>query len=67
LGGASLFSKRTISIALEQVKGLLLEELGTHTASETHIEDFSLTKDRPFLKPISQAKHSDIQIRRSQA
>jgi len=40
----SRISSRTI--ALEQVKRLLLEELGTYIASESHIEDFSLTKDQ---------------------
>lgn len=37
-------SSRTIS--LEQVKRLLLEELGTYLISETTIKDFELTKDQ---------------------
>ncbi len=34
------------TIALEQVKRLLLEELGTYLISETVIKDFELTKDQ---------------------
>jgi len=34
------------SIALEQVKRLLLEELGTYIESQTEVRDFQLTKDR---------------------
>lgn len=34
------------TIALEQVKRLLLEELGTYLISETEVRDFELTKDR---------------------
>ncbi len=40
----SKLSSRTI--ALEQVKRLLLEELGTYLISETAIKDFELTKDQ---------------------
>jgi tetratricopeptide (TPR) repeat protein len=40
----SKLSSRTI--ALEQVKRLLLEELGTYLISETAIKDFQLTKDQ---------------------
>jgi hypothetical protein len=40
----SKLSSRTI--ALEQVKRLLLEELGTFLISETTIKDFQLTKDQ---------------------
>ncbi len=34
------------TIALEQVKRLLLEELGTYLTSETVVRDFKLTKDQ---------------------
>src|SRR4030042_3218709 len=34
------------TIALEQVKRLLLEELGTHLINETVVKDFELTKDQ---------------------
>ncbi|MEW6616751.1 MAG: hypothetical protein AB1401_14955, partial [Thermodesulfobacteriota bacterium] len=34
------------AIALEQVKRLLLEELGTYLESRTEIKDFKLTKDQ---------------------
>jgi tetratricopeptide (TPR) repeat protein len=34
------------TIALEQVKRLLLEELGTYLISETAVKDFELTKDQ---------------------
>ena len=34
------------TIALEQVKRLLLEELGTYIESQTEVRDFQLTKDR---------------------
>jgi tetratricopeptide (TPR) repeat protein len=34
------------AIALEQVKRLLLEEVGTYLISETDVKDFQLTKDR---------------------
>ena len=34
------------TIAIEQVKRLLLEELGTYLMSETEVKDFDLTKDR---------------------
>jgi tetratricopeptide (TPR) repeat protein len=40
----SKLSSRTI--ALEQVKRLLLEELGTYLESQTEIKDFHLTKDQ---------------------
>ncbi len=40
----SKLSSRTI--ALEQVKRLLLEELGTYLISETAVKDFELTKDQ---------------------
>ena len=40
----SKMSSRTI--ALEQVKRLLLEEVGTYLISETDVKDFQLTKDR---------------------
>ena len=40
----SKLSSRTI--ALEQVKRLLLEELGTYLISETEVKNFELTKDR---------------------
>ena len=40
----SKVSSRTI--ALEQVKRLLLEELGTYLISETQVRDFRLTKDQ---------------------
>ncbi len=40
----SKISSRTI--ALEQVKRLLLEEAGTYLASETEVGNFQLTKDR---------------------
>ena len=40
----SKVSSRTI--ALEQVKRLLLEELGTYLISETEVKDFKLTKDQ---------------------
>jgi len=34
------------AIALEQVKRLLLEELGTYLESETEVKNFQLTKDQ---------------------
>ena len=34
------------AIALEQVKRLLLEELGTYLISETEVKNFQLTKDK---------------------
>jgi hypothetical protein len=34
------------AIALEQVKRLLLEELGTYVESNTEVKDFQLTKDQ---------------------
>jgi hypothetical protein len=34
------------AIALEQVKRILLEELGTYLESETEVRDFQLTKDK---------------------
>src|SRR5512133_3432605 len=34
------------AIALEQIKRLLLEELGTFLSSETEVKDFQLTKDQ---------------------
>lgn len=34
------------SLALEQVKRLLLEELGTYLISETEVKDFQITKDQ---------------------
>jgi len=37
------------AIALEQVKRLLLEELGTYLDSETEVKNFRLTKDQIFL------------------
>lgn len=40
----SKISSRTI--ALEQVKRLLLEEVGTYLISETDVKDFQLTKDK---------------------
>ncbi len=40
----SKMSSRTI--ALEQVKRLLLEEVGTYLISETEVKDFQLTKDK---------------------
>jgi len=40
----SKMSSRTI--ALEQVKRLLLEEVGTYLISETDVKDFQLTKDK---------------------
>lgn len=40
----SKISSRTI--ALEQVKRLLLEEVGTYIISETDVRDFQLTKDK---------------------
>jgi len=40
----SKISSRTI--ALEQVKRLLLEEVGTYLISETNVMDFQLTKDK---------------------
>jgi len=40
----SKVSSRTI--ALEQVKRLLLEELGTYLISETEVKNFRLTKDQ---------------------
>mgnify|MGYP001569684171 CR=1 FL=1 len=40
----SKMSSRTI--ALEQVKRLLLEEVGTYLISETEVRDFQLTKDK---------------------
>jgi len=40
----SKMSSRTI--ALEQVRRLLLEEVGTYLISETDVKDFQLTKDR---------------------
>ena len=40
----SKMSSRTI--ALEQVKRLLLEEVGTYLISETNVKDFQLTKDK---------------------
>jgi len=40
----SKMSSRTI--ALEQVKRLLLEEVGTYLTSETDVKDFQLTKDK---------------------
>ena len=42
--GDSKLSCRTV--AFEQVKRLLLEELGTYLLSETEVKDFELTKDR---------------------
>ena len=42
--GDSKLSCRTV--AFEQVKRLLLEELGTYLVSETEVKDFDLTKDR---------------------
>ena len=42
--GDSKLSCRTV--AFEQVKRLLLEELGTYLLSETEVKDFQLTKDR---------------------
>lgn len=45
---ASDFDSRISSraIALEQVKRLLLEEVGTYLISETEVKDFQLTKDK---------------------
>ncbi|MEI6153909.1 MAG: Ada metal-binding domain-containing protein [Deltaproteobacteria bacterium] len=45
---ASEFDSKASSrtIALEQVKRLLLEELGTYLESSTEVKDFQLTKDR---------------------
>ena len=40
----SKMSSRTL--ALEQVKRLLLEEVGTYLISETEVKDFQLTKDK---------------------
>src|SRR5271157_978565 len=40
----SKMSSRTI--ALEQVKRLLLEEVGTYLISETEVKDFQLAKDK---------------------
>ena len=40
----SKMSSRTI--ALEQIKRLLLEEVGTYLTSETDVKDFQLTKDK---------------------
>ena len=40
----SKLSSRTV--AMEQVKRLLLEELGTYLISETEVKDFQLTRDR---------------------
>jgi len=34
------------ALALEQVKRLLLEELGTYLESETEVKNFQLTKDQ---------------------
>ncbi|MBU4321013.1 MAG: hypothetical protein KJ739_08000 [Nitrospinae bacterium] len=34
------------AIALEQIKRLLLEELGTYLISETKVKNFQLTKDQ---------------------
>ena len=34
------------AIALEQIKRLLLEELGTYLISETEVKNFQLTKDQ---------------------
>jgi len=34
------------AIALEQVKRLLLEELGTYLISETEVKDFKISKDQ---------------------
>lgn len=42
--GDSKLSCRTV--AFEQVKRLLLEELGTYLLSETEVKDFELTRDR---------------------
>ncbi len=42
--GDSKLSCRTV--AFEQVKRLLLEELGTYLMSETEVKDFDLTKDK---------------------
>jgi hypothetical protein len=36
------------TVALEQVKRLLLEEVGTYLISETEVKDFKLTKDRVY-------------------
>jgi tetratricopeptide (TPR) repeat protein len=45
---ASEFDSKTSSrtIALEQVKRLLLEELGTYLETSTEVKDFQLTKDQ---------------------
>ena len=36
------------TVALEQVKRLLLEEIGTYLVSETEVKDFKLTKDHVY-------------------
>lgn len=36
------------TVALEQVKRLLLEEIGTYLVSETEVKDFNLTKDHVY-------------------
>ena len=49
-------------IALEQVKRLLLEKLGTYLKSETEVKNFQLTKDQiviltpGIVRPKSQMK-----------
>ena len=50
---ASEFDSKASSrtIALEQVKRLLLEELGTYLESSTEVKDFQLTKDQ--IKALS--------------
>ncbi|MBI5212415.1 MAG: hypothetical protein HY957_03465, partial [Nitrospirae bacterium] len=37
------------AIAVEQVKRLVLEELGTYLLAETEVKDFRLTKDRVVI------------------